>query len=82
MTSYSGVIIVGYDITLQSVSNVAYVDKGTSNSFVAMCCSLVNYCAYGRNVTVDNSGVTFTNGVLPNGVGGSNAAVPKQIYGI
>ncbi len=60
-----------------------YAEKGVSNYFVNAGCSPTNYMGYGRMVTVDNSGVTFSDEVFCTGVtAGAAGTIPKQIYGI
>lgn len=85
LASYAGVIIVGHNPTgLSGQNSSSYAPKGASNYYCPMIIGLNGgQYDFGRYVTVDATGVTFSLPTIPGGSGTVNTyGIPKYIYGI
>ena len=87
LSRYSGVLVTGAHSNT-SVANpdpqIAYAAKGTTSRFITLFTSAATGAyAQGREVTVDNTGVTFSNGGVPDSYSpSSNVIIPAYIYGV
>lgn len=82
LSKYTGVIIGGKWTDRNGyLSEQIYVPKGTSNFFAPI--TIYASYGYGRNVTVDATGVTFSTGATQSGEAtGYNVCIPTTIYGV
>lgn len=87
LSRYSGVLVTGAHANT-SIANpdpqTAYAEKGTNNRFITLFTSATTGAyAQGRAVTVDNTGVTFSNAGTPGSYSPSaNVIIPAYIYGV
>lgn len=87
LSGYEAIIIGGKGYLSNLYEEYAYLTKDTNNKYYAF--GLENSSTHvfgggvgGRNITISNSGITFSTGYRANGVAGAEFGVPLHIYGI